>query len=245
MTCGIYALYWPNSSLVYIGKSINVERRTYAHLYELKTGKHCNKKLINQFTFEGNPEIILLEACSPSKLAELESSWILEFDSVNSGLNIADADGVSYSGVGTKRSKYSKYTILKVFSLLYKNTLSKEEIIARTNTNKSLLLNIEYNGQHMWLQEQYPVQYQQMLRNREGRLSKSKSGFNNPRSKYSKVQVLKVFSLLYRTKLSRYKIAARLKVSEGLVKGILHQGTHQWLKEEYPEQYSQMLSLRR
>lgn len=66
-------------------------------------------------------------------------------------------------------------------------------------------------------------------------------GVNSNSSKYSKMQVLKVFSLLYRNKLSYSAIAKRVGVNKSLLQDIRIESTHVWLKKEYPEQYKLML----
>ena len=245
MTCGIYALYWPINGMIYIGRSINIERRTHSHKYELTNNTHNNYKLQKQYNKFLQPEIIILEICDPSEINTKEAYWIAEFNACTEGLNISDSDNVSYSGTETGKSKYTRFTILKVFSLLYKTELLLKDIAKRLKVNNSLPTNIAYNGQHMWLKEDYPEQYELMLLNNSKRAVRNKSGLNNPKSKYSKRQILKVFSLLYRTKLSKAKIGLRTKTSESLAKSILNLGSHRWLQEEYPEKYALMLTRKR
>jgi len=245
MTCGIYSIFWPSLGSVYVGRSINIERRLYDHLYRLRNGIHYNYKLIDMYTRYGEPETCILEECSTNELAELEKLWINEFSSVKEGLNIADGDGRHYIGTETGKSKYTKTTILKVFSLLYSSNLYLKDIAKKLNVPISLPTNILYNGQHMWLKDQYPKEYLTMLDKSKLRQSSSKSGFSNPMSKYSKRQILKVFSLLYRTTLSRQKIAIRTNTSPSISKAILDCGSHKWIKDEYPAEYSTMMGIRK
>ena len=243
MLCGIYALYWEQSSMVYVGKSINIDRRYKTHLRQLQDKEHANYKIQEQYNAFGKPNLVLLELGEPSSLNSLEHSWINEFDSVVSGLNIVTADSAAYSGPVTSTAKYSRKQVLRTFSLLYRTDMILTDIARRARVNVALATNIAYNGQHRWLEEEYPDKYAKMLSRLKGnRMSRNKSGFNNPRAKYTKRQVLKAFSLLYRTRLSRVKIANRLGVPIGLIKGLLDSGTHSWLKLEYPEQYERMLS---
>ena len=44
MTIGIYAFHLKNK-IVYIGKSINIEKRIQRHLQELRKGTHCTESL--------------------------------------------------------------------------------------------------------------------------------------------------------------------------------------------------------
>lgn len=73
----------------------------------------------------------------------------------------------------------------------------------------------------------------------EGGSLRSQSGLSHSNSKYSKRVILKVFSLLYRTNIPYAGIAVRTNTNKYLVANIAA-GTHIWLKDEYPAQYSQM-----
>jgi hypothetical protein len=65
-------------------------------------------------------------------------------------------------------------------------------------------------------------------------------GVNSNQSKYSKVQVLKVFSLLTKTDLANIDIANKVGVSLRLVESIRGGYSHTWLKEAYAERYSKL-----
>jgi hypothetical protein len=65
-------------------------------------------------------------------------------------------------------------------------------------------------------------------------------GINSSQSKYSKIQVLKVFSLLTTTSMANIDISKRVKVSLKLVECIRGGYSHLWLKDTYPEKYSKL-----
>lgn len=67
-------------------------------------------------------------------------------------------------------------------------------------------------------------------------------GIHSSQSKYSKIQLLKVFSLLTTTSLANIDIANKLNVNLRLVESIRGGYTHTWLKEEYPDRYSKLYS---
>lgn len=67
-------------------------------------------------------------------------------------------------------------------------------------------------------------------------------GVNSSQSKYSKIQVLKVFSLLTKSSLANIDIARKLKVSLRLVEAIRGGYSHTWLKTEYSERYKKLAS---
>ena len=67
-------------------------------------------------------------------------------------------------------------------------------------------------------------------------------GANSNSSKYTKILVLKVFSLLAKTNLSMTQISSKLNVPKHLVQDIKGGRTHIWLQGEYPELYRKMIT---
>jgi hypothetical protein len=70
-------------------------------------------------------------------------------------------------------------------------------------------------------------------------------GTNSSSSKYTKRQILSIFSLLYKGKITNAEIAKRLKVNIQVVGSISQGFTHTWLSGSYPKQYSLMKSINR
>lgn len=67
-------------------------------------------------------------------------------------------------------------------------------------------------------------------------------GTRSRNSKYSKRQVLSVFSMLYKTTDSHRSISNKLKVPISLVDDIACRGSHLWLKEQYTEKYNRLVA---
>lgn len=163
MNSGIYALYWEKTDLIYIGQSQDLIRRKKEHFKEILARTHSNYKIQKAYIEYGLPEFIILEYCYISQLNELEIYWQKEFNSLSS-LDIVVAGQVGY-GPYSNASKYSKITVLKVFSLLFKNDLKSSSKIAvkcRLPENSSLVEEIRNGGSHLWLKEVYPIQYAKM-----------------------------------------------------------------------------------
>lgn len=156
--CGIYALYYEQEALVYIGQSQNIQKRYTEHLLTLKKGIHANYKLLSLYTKYGPPELIILEECSIDQLFDKEALWTKEFNSVKSGLNIVEAGPTGW-GVNSSRSKYSKIQVLKVFSLLTKTSLANIDISNKLNVSLRLVEAIRNGYSHIWLKEEYPERY--------------------------------------------------------------------------------------
>jgi group I intron endonuclease len=157
MTIGIYALYWEEQDLIYVGQSQDVERRYKAHMYHLKLQDHKNSRIQHTYTLFGEPKLVILEECCISQLLELEIGYISEFSSAERGLNILMAKPTSW-GTNSANSKYTKRQILSIFSLLYKGKLTCPQIAKRLKVNTSTVENI-CGSSHLWLKEEYPEQY--------------------------------------------------------------------------------------
>jgi hypothetical protein len=155
MKSGVYALYWWNSDLIYVGVSQDIYSRKEQHLRLLKRGAHYNSKVQQAYNSFGIPEFILLELAGISELSYKEYVWFNEFNVLGlQGLNIAEP------GIHSEQaSKYSKLTILKVFRELYLTTNTFNVISNKFNTTPEFAINIFYTKTHLWLQEKYPYQY--------------------------------------------------------------------------------------
>lgn len=166
MTIGIYSLYWEEQDLIYIGQSQNIEKRFTEHLYKLNSNTHHNWKVQEAYHKYGDPVFNILEECSLPSLNDREVYWTEEFNSLNSsvGLNIISA-GDAGRGTTHACSKFSRKTILKVFVLLYKSKLSLSKIASRTNTTKTSVAAIKAGYSHLWLKEEFPIEYKLMCSN--------------------------------------------------------------------------------
>lgn len=159
MNTGIYALFWQIDGSVYIGLSDNLDRRRNIHFNKLKRFIHPNYKVQNKYNMHGMPEFIILEFCEIDQLHYKEILWCNEFDNL---LNIAEP-GRPISSPFARNSKYSKFSILKVFSLLYKGILNSSQISKITNVNLNTVKAIAAGTKHAWLNSEYPEQYAIML----------------------------------------------------------------------------------
>jgi len=160
---GIYALWFEETSMIYIGQSQNIKTRYREHLNKLKNSRHTNYKVQNCYNKFGEPELIILEECLLAQSNDLEIFWTAEFDSIDKGLNIIEAGQVGY-GTNSNNSKYSRIQVLKVFSLLYRTTLTYLEIANKLNIHPKLVGDIKCGRTHVWLKEYYPKQYSKLER---------------------------------------------------------------------------------
>jgi predicted GIY-YIG superfamily endonuclease len=172
---GIYALYWWEQDLVYIGLSQDLHSRKLEHLSKLERTVHTNYKVQSAYNLYGIPDFIILENCSISELPAKEIYWTHEFDALRTGLCIVEPGIVGF-GVNSNASKYTKFQILKTFSLLYKNKLSFKEISKRTFVNEGIISDISAGRVHLWISEVYPDKHLAMvsIKNRNHRKRRNK-----------------------------------------------------------------------
>lgn len=74
MTCGIYKLEFPSVG-VYIGQSVDIERRIGEHVIKLEKGTHTTK-LLEAYSLVGLPKATILQTCHKDFLDYLESVWL-------------------------------------------------------------------------------------------------------------------------------------------------------------------------
>lgn len=176
MTIGIYCLSFGDSDAVYIGQSINIERRYKRHINRLskETLNSCrNTKLLKAFLKYGQPEISILETSSTDNLDNLEIYWIKEFNSIKGGLNIC-AGGKSGWGVDNGSSVYTVEQVLKVFHMLADDSCyTYPDIFKHTLLPISFISSIATGATHSWLEDDYLDLYNRMEGLNDNRRTKS------------------------------------------------------------------------
>lgn len=160
MTCGIYKLVFSGTNKVYIGQSVNIEKRYKQHICTLRNNEH-NHKLQDAYIQFGIPSLEILSECSIEELDEQEDECIDIYNSVNNGFNIyyTANQAPSYTGYGYGNSKYSKQSILDAFNLLISTSNAYTTIENITGVSCSTVCNIALQKSHLWLKEEYPEEY--------------------------------------------------------------------------------------
>lgn len=161
MTCGIYKLAFNGTTDVYIGQSVNIEKRIIKHKYLLYNSK-ASKKLQKAFEIYGMFNYEILEICKEEELDFLEKEIIEIYDSYNNGLNSTQEAKCGYglSGETHPGAKFSNEQIITCFNLLINNPeLTYKDIADITETNKSLLTDIVGGKRHTWLKTKFPNEY--------------------------------------------------------------------------------------
>lgn len=165
MTIGIYALYWEEPDLVYVGLSSNIENRFRAHKQTMCSLTHSNTKVQSTYIRYGLPHFFILEKCEIQDLELKEKVWTEEFDSLNPkyGLNITSPGSFGGSGTYGSRSEYTRLQILLAFrqvsSSKYKTA---KEIQDQTGVGKDTVTAICAGIGHTWLKVEFPYRYSLM-----------------------------------------------------------------------------------
>lgn len=95
MSIGIYKIKNLLNGNVYIGQSVDIEKRWSTHKAELKNNYHHNIHLQNAWNKYGeeNFEFSIVEECNINQLDEREIYWISKFNSYGNGYNLTSGGG--------------------------------------------------------------------------------------------------------------------------------------------------------
>lgn len=177
MTCGIYKLNFNNTDAVYIGQSINIEKRFKEHIKDLRNNSH-SIKMNEAFKLFGLPILETLIECSNTELDLIENEAIDIWDAVASGFNtLSEANGgYKLRGEDAHVAIYSNSQILEVFNYLidYPN-LSLKDISIITRVAYGTVAMVSQGASHKWLAEVYPNRYDTLLNLKGSRYSLSNS----------------------------------------------------------------------
>lgn len=164
MTIGIYKLNFPNTGLVYIGKSINIEKRYIQHLSKLRK-REGESKLQWAYNLYGDPDYEILTECSEDELDSWEVQYISLFNSLEKGLNSIPGGGNTPTLIGTDNpnAKYTREDYFNVLYFLSEPGYSINEIVELTGVSKSTIQHIASEESHFWLRDEYPELYKKMV----------------------------------------------------------------------------------
>lgn len=154
MTIGIYALWWEDQDLVYIGQSVRIERRFKDHNYRANTNSD-SKNLNIVYSTYGIPELVILEKCIISELDGKEVEWIRQFDTINTSIGGLGGN----FGYNSGKCSASRDDCIRVLNLLTNPSLTTKEISNITNVAFRTVESIAYKQRHFWLEEEFPKEY--------------------------------------------------------------------------------------
>ncbi len=118
MGCGIYQIENIINEKIYIGSSIDIEKRIYKHLWLLRNNHHDNNHLQNSYNEHGeeNFEFSVLEYCDVDNLVGRENYYIESMCTCDSecGYNLATVNDFRRNCfIPSVKIKNSKYNLFK------------------------------------------------------------------------------------------------------------------------------------
>jgi hypothetical protein len=171
MTVGIYLLEFSNTNQVYVGQSINIEKRFQAHISSIKREK-ATDKLLEAYKLYGLPQLNILIECEDIDLNKNEIEAIEIFNSVEKGFNTnkypaGKAGSTIVDGVH-KEAYYTNGQLEEVFFMLIDSTYRPFKYIAEiSGVSLNIVGAISSGDRHTWLKEVYPEEYS-ILKDKKG-----------------------------------------------------------------------------
>ncbi len=219
MTSGIYCISFSGTNSVYIGQSINIEKRWKEHTASL-INNTANFKLLEAYRVYGEPSYDILVKATKAELDNLEISLIREFDSINNGFNILSGGSGNGIGENNSNSKYSNEFIINVFKLVLNPQLSHAQIHKITGISYSSIGSIVDGSNHAWLRSMFPEDYSKLKDISREREKFKAINLSNSRTSEA---LGKVFPILIGPDGTEYNVtnAKEFSISHGLSRGCL------------------------
>ncbi len=155
--CGIYGIRHIESGRVYVGQSIDVNRRFTEHKSELRNDKHYNLYLQRAWNKYGELafSFIVLEECNELSLPIRENYWISTNETFNLILDVTTRCGKSNPNYGKKNTietrikmsegrskKLTADIVCQIKSFLQEDILSQQEIADLFNIGRTTVTRI-------------------------------------------------------------------------------------------------------
>lgn len=170
MTCGIYKLNFAGTDKVYIGQSVNIERRFAAHILSFKNSTAANKLMSAYITY-GFPSLSMLLVCSQDNLNLYENLCIKAYDSCINGFNTLnnaeDLPNRHLDNDGSSLLKYTKDQIIQAFNIYVNNPrVTAAEISTSSGISTAMVFAMLNGSNYTWLKDLYPDLYSKYITNR-------------------------------------------------------------------------------
>jgi len=235
MTMGIYRITNKINNKNYIGESIDVERRWGGHKSQLKNNNHGNFHLQSSYNKNGieNFEHALLEECLFDNLRKRQAYWIDRYDSCNRkvGYNIVEPDNENPNkerlseetkekiSKANKGNKHTKEAIKKMSECkigennpAYRRTGDKHPMYGRAG-DKHPMYGIKGKDHPMFGHKHTSIVKKKM--------SKSKTGENNPAAKLTWEDVREIRNDHINKKIKASKIAKTYNMNERHINSVI------------------------
>ena len=152
MTCGIYKIENKINGKLYIGQSVNIEKRWNNHKSHIYAENSLLHQDIQVYGIE-NFELSVIEECSKDELFDKEIFWIDYYNTYNNGYNKT----IGGSGMRCYGKKITKSQIIEIKNLLKESNLTNKEIGDKYGVSETLISAI--NTGYYWndMKTSYPI----------------------------------------------------------------------------------------
>lgn len=162
MTIGIYKLEFNGTDKVYIGQSLNIEKRFINHKSDMLNGT-SSLKMQEAYRLYGLPTLTVLEECSISELDKIEYLAICTNNSIVNGFNTVKGGDSSKRGEDNSQAKYCSGIYKEILFYLVETSLSNKEIAEIVEVNINVVKHISDMSRHFWLEEEEPELYNKLV----------------------------------------------------------------------------------
>ena len=152
MTCGIYKIENKINGKLYIGQSVNIEKRWNNHKSRIYTENSLLYQDIKIYGIE-NFELSIIEECLKDELFDKEIFWIDYYNTYNNGYN----ETIGGCGIKCYGMKITKEQVSEIKKLLKESELTNKDIGEKYNISETLVSAI--NTGYYWndLKTKYPI----------------------------------------------------------------------------------------
>lgn len=183
MLGGIYLLKFKGTDSVYIGQSVDFERRFKEHMSSF-VSRTASKKLQLAYDTYGAPSMQVLENIPSNKLDDREKYYIELYSSVNSGFNTSSGGYNNSIGVNNPQCKFSKTELIDIVNYVVENkSKSIRSIALSLNINYSTLYDLVKGKSHNWLAEELPEAHAIMIEHCKGLYSNNGKNVKNAKER--------------------------------------------------------------
>lgn len=171
MTIGIYKLGFSGTSKVYVGQSVNIEKRYNEHCNNLLKGV-AKPKLQSAYAEYGKPYLeIVIAAETIEELDALEVEAIEIYNSVSDGFNtLANPGNPNVRGLDSVHCKFSKNQYIEAYKLLANTSLTIKSIAEKVGLSRTVVQTISKGNTHVWLSLELPEDAAKLIeKNKFGR----------------------------------------------------------------------------
>lgn len=123
---GIYKLVNRNDGKIYVGQSVDLEKRKRTHFWLLRENKHFNPRLQRAWNRGDKFDFEIIEKCQVPELNDKEIYWIKVLEAMSKGYNLCEGgeSTVGYHFTDEQKEKIAKGNRGKVIS---KETVQKRK----------------------------------------------------------------------------------------------------------------------